>query len=206
MLIWWRRGRGLLPSSGCNSWHIWHDDHFVVLTATDEFGQRFRIPLFFRLEGRIRLSARSCYYYSSFSASPPSSVTGLAVVGVTSSSIEVSWCPPLSDGGKVDITLASLCPTTWLWLPPLTGSSVTSYRIQLVESRSVVTKVDLGPDARRHLLTGFRPQTTYASVMSCWILKIIVKLFFSSAFVSAENSARQGPPLAILAITTAVIS
>ena len=34
------------------------------------------------------------------------------MVGVTSSSIEVSWSPPSDDGGKVDITLASLCPTT----------------------------------------------------------------------------------------------
>ena len=42
------------------------DDHFVIFTAIDEFGQRFRIPLFFRLEGRITLSAQSCFYVHLF--------------------------------------------------------------------------------------------------------------------------------------------
>ena len=31
------------------------DDHFVVLTAIDEFGQRFRTPLLFSLQGKPRL-------------------------------------------------------------------------------------------------------------------------------------------------------
>ena len=45
------------------------DDHFVILTAIDEFGQRFRIPLFFRLEGSVTVSARSCFMCILFSFS-----------------------------------------------------------------------------------------------------------------------------------------
>ena len=44
-----------------------------------------------------------CYdcLYCNFLASPPSEVTQLHVVRVTSISIEISWSPPENDGGDI---------------------------------------------------------------------------------------------------------
>ena len=136
------------------------DNHIVDVIVVDVYGQVLRRSFDFRIEQRksnkTRLQRHLFKVMTSLSSVLPSAPLNFTVTEVTSTSIEVSWSPPTSNGSMNDYNNHD----GNFFLFSVIGSDIISYFVSL-EGEFPGSIAEVGADVQSIVFSDLTEATTY---------------------------------------------